>query len=224
MRYERKFMVTAMSDGAIEKRIRLHPSYFREVYAQRFINNIYFDTQTLKYYHENERGVSNREKVRIRWYGNLEGEISNPMLEVKRKSGLTGTKLSFPLTGFRMNRSTSRADLQKVFASSDLPDEIIEKLKVLTPTLVNRYARKYYLDFTGKFRLTLDSKMSFYGIKGQVLFPVRLHQEEGAVLEFKYDVLDADEALSIPDYFPFRLTKNSKYVKGIAMHFPFVEV
>ncbi len=83
MRYERKFMVTAMSLRAIESRIKLHPSYFREAYSQRYINNIYFDTQTLKYYHENERGVSNREKVRIRWYGDTFGAIQNPKLEIK---------------------------------------------------------------------------------------------------------------------------------------------
>jgi hypothetical protein len=224
MRYERKFMVTAMSTGAIEARVKLHPSYFRKAYAQRYINNIYFDTQTLKYYHENERGVSNREKVRIRWYGNLEGRISNPMLEIKRKNGLAGTKLSFPLSGFDMGRNTSRLDLANVFANSILPDDVREKLKVLTPTLVNRYSRQYYLDGTGKFRLTLDSEMSYYGIKGLALFPVRLHQEDGAVLELKYAIEDADLAVSIPDHLPFRLTKNSKYVKGIAMHFPFVEV
>lgn len=217
-------MVTAMSLGAIEMRIKLHPSYFRKAYDPRHINNIYFDTQTLKYYHENERGVSNREKVRIRWYGDLEGRISNPILEVKQKNGLAGTKLSFPLPGFDMSASTSRPDLTKVFEQSNLPDYIREKMKVLTPTLVNRYSRQYYLDSSGKFRVTLDSEMSYYGIKGLSLFPVNMHEEDGAVLELKYAIEDADAAVSIPDHFPFRLTKNSKYVKGIALHFPFVEV
>ena len=37
-------------------------------------------------------------------------------------------------------------------------------LEFLSPTLLNRYERTYYLSFDKKYRLTLDHKMEFYSI------------------------------------------------------------
>ena len=63
--------------------------------------------------------------------------------------------------------------------------------------------------------MTLDNKMSFYSIN-----PINhnfkiFSDQEKTVVELKYDEHDLDGAKDITSYFPFRVTKNSKYVTGI---------
>ena len=45
------------------------------------------------------------------------------------------------------------------------------------------------------------------------LFPG--HNSDSIILELKYNYQDDDEAHIISSYFPFRMTKNSKYVSGV---------
>ncbi len=88
-------------------------------------------------------------------------------------------------------------------------------LQFLIPTLLNRYERTYYLSSDKKYRLTLDNKMEFYSIN-----PIRdyfkiFSDEEKTVVELKYNQQYADGARGITEHFPFRVTKNSKYVIGV---------
>ena len=100
-RYERKFLISQLSRHEIESIIRLHPAAFSEIYHQRFVNNIYFDTVGLSAYKDNLTGISDRLKVRIRWYGDLFCLIEEPFLELKIKRGFLGGKLRFPLASFQ---------------------------------------------------------------------------------------------------------------------------
>ena len=68
-RYERKFFIPNISKYIVENLILMNPGRFNEVYKQRKVNNIYLDTLNYNYYHENIAGLSNRNKVRMRWYG-----------------------------------------------------------------------------------------------------------------------------------------------------------
>lgn len=213
-------MVTAMHYEGIQRVVKHHPSYFNEIYQERNINNIYLDTPTLKYYYHNQVGTARREKMRIRWYGDLRGEIARPILEIKKKNGMTGTKRSYPLAPFTMDAELNIRSLEMVFKNSELPDDIREMLTQVRPTLVNRYRRKYFLDFSGDFRVTLDREMSYHPVLDQSVMPVIMPEEKGTVVELKYDAPLDNEASRISNGFPFRMTKNSKYVKGIEMYYP----
>ena len=86
-RYERKFTLPAShSLRSVEGLIKGNSSLFREIYSQRKVNNIYFDTYRYSNYFDNVLGVSDRKKMRIRWYGETFGEISKPVLS-KTKEG-----------------------------------------------------------------------------------------------------------------------------------------
>ena len=91
-RYERKFQSEGRSVGVVESLIRQNPVGFSPAFRPRQINNIYFDTPGLNCFHDNLRGVPNRWKFRVRWYGNNGNEISQPLLELKIKKGTVGTK------------------------------------------------------------------------------------------------------------------------------------
>ncbi len=78
-RFERKFTIP---DGftivAIEQFIKQNKALFREVFHIRQVNNIYFDTAAYNDYFDNVLGVSDRKKIRIRWYGDTFGTIKKP--------------------------------------------------------------------------------------------------------------------------------------------------
>ena len=86
-RYERKFFISGLKKEDIEFMVKLHPAIFREIYHERTVNNLYFDSYEMKSYLDNVSGNSQRAKVRIRWYGDLFGIIEKPVLEVKIKRG-----------------------------------------------------------------------------------------------------------------------------------------
>ena len=156
-------------------------------------------------------------KVRIRWYGDLLGECKNPVLEIKYKQGLLGWKERHNLPDFTL-------DLENYFNFKGVFERLVNNksfdlyklgLQFLIPTLLNRYERTYYLSSDKKYRLTLDNKMEFYSIN-----PIREYfkifsDEEKTVVEFKYDQQYVDGAGGITKNFPFRVSKNSKYVIGI---------
>tara|TARA_B100000787_G_C16191593_1_gene297885 strand:+ start:1360 stop:2085 length:726 start_codon:yes stop_codon:yes gene_type:complete len=216
-RYEYKFSVMHFNRNEIENIIKSHPAMFQEIYAKRCVNNIYFDNSNLTSFIDNIEGVRDRKKVRIRWYGDLFGQCKNPTLEIKYKTGLLGWKERHDLKDFNL-------DIEKYFNYKSIFEYLMEgkdfdlhklDLQFLTPTLLNRYERSYYLSFDKKYRVTLDNKMEFYSIN-----PIRDHfktfsDEEKTVVELKYNNEYAEGARSITEHFPFRVTKNSKYVIGV---------
>ena len=102
-RYERKFYINNFQLNEILSFIKMNPMLFLEIYHNRFVNNIYFDTHNFLLYHDNIIGNPYRKKVRIRWYDNFMGMI-DPVLEIKYRNGDIGGKESFPLSKFKFNQ------------------------------------------------------------------------------------------------------------------------
>ena len=74
-RFEKKFFISELTKQEIESIIKLHPAIFSEIYYERFVNNIYLDSFDLQNYFDNIIGTFKRQKVRIRWYGDLLAEL-----------------------------------------------------------------------------------------------------------------------------------------------------
>lgn len=216
LRYERKFVTDRMSRHEVESIIKLHPAMFSEIYHQRFVNNIYLDTHSLASYFDNEDGVSERVKTRIRWYGGLFGQVTKPVLELKTKKGFLGGKLRSPLQPFSLDHNCSLGLLQDVFAQSGLPGLLREQLKSMGFTLLNRYSRKYFESADHKFRITIDFDLEYFRIDdSRNYFTERLSDRDKVILELKYNQEDDDRARYVTNHLPFRLTKSSKYAMGI---------
>lgn len=215
-RYERKFCVPGLSIFEVEQIIKTNPVCFSEIFYPRYINNIYLDTFDKRSWHENIEGGTNRVKARIRWYGDLFTKVQSPTLEFKVKQGLLGKKPSYALPDFVFDSSISKSKLHDLIYKSDLPPEIIQYLLKLEPVLINRYQRKYFLSQNKKFRLTLDSHLSYYRIKSWNSGINRaFNDKDNVVVEIKYNKEDDNSVHEITNLFPFRLTKKSKYVSGI---------
>ncbi|MBI9017708.1 MAG: polyphosphate polymerase domain-containing protein [Phycisphaerae bacterium] len=215
-RYERKFYIEHIDKYQVDHLIRLHPAMFVEIYHSRQINNIYFDTCDNRFYHENINGDFDRVKVRIRWYGQLQGAASQPTLELKIKKGPLGYKESYRLGSFQVDNNLSASDIRQVLQRADLPENLKHKLASLEPVIFNSYSRKYYLSSTVDLRLTIDWAMACCRFDRQYnTFALHRQYQDSTIVELKYD---ADKDRQVRQHcqdMPFTMTKSSKYVNAI---------
>ena len=106
-RFERKFVVSELTEQEIEHIIKMHPALFSEIFYERKVNNIYFDSAGLENFQNHLAGISSRLKIRIRWYGKMFGVIKAPVLEIKIKENEIGDKKIFCLKDFNLYRKFS---------------------------------------------------------------------------------------------------------------------
>lgn len=216
LRYERKFTCQGIPKSTIVQVIKNHPAGFREIFQLRHVNNIYLDTPGLQYYKDNVIGISRRKKVRIRWYGDVFGQHERPKLEYKLKFGLLGDKWTFPLKPLTIEDGLSKKSLFNQLDKASLNEVVQEDLKYLEPALLNTYQRSYYRSRDGKFRFTVDEKLTYYYIDNSGnLFKHKVYHDGDVIVELKYDPQHDDQAPEITNGIPFRLSKSSKYVNGI---------
>ena len=215
-RYERKFLVDQLDVQQVRALVKLHPAMFYEPYPPRYVNNLYLDTELLDNYQENVSGVGERHKARIRWYGDLFGRIEQPVLEFKVKSGLVGTKISYPFAPFVLDGRFCHRYYLDILRVASVPDHVRQRLRGLHVVLCNNYYRWYYATRDGRFRVTVDTEMAFYQVRKVANhFRHRYVDHRNVVVELKYGKPQDMEAERVSRVFPFSVTKNSKYVTGI---------
>ena len=217
-RYERKFIANQWSRQQTEAVVKQNSAFFVSAFYPRRVNNIYFDTPGLDCYFDNLFGNGDRWKARIRWYGEIFGQAVSPILEFKIKKGLVGTKKSFVLPNFNMDKiQFDASELKSVFEKANLPEEIYERVSCLQAVLLNSYLRSYFSTFDKKFRITVDSDLEYYNLRPTWnSFSFKHSEGQKVVVELKYDMELDEEANTISNQFPFRLDKNSKFVAGMS--------
>lgn len=215
-RSEIKFWFDQMLYAQAYSLIRLHPCLFYEPYPPRWVNSLYLDSINLDNYFDNVNGANSRQKVRVRWYGDLFGDIAAPILEFKLKNGKAGWKLHFPIRRFTLDQQFSQKKFHEILLASSYPPEMWEKLRDLRFVLLNRYHRRYFATHDGRFRLTLDNNMCYYKVNPhRNLFIHKQLEASALIVELKNPTRLEAEAQRLASYFPFRQTKSSKYIQGI---------
>lgn len=214
LRYERKTVLDLVDCQEALQIVKYHPLLFREIFAARRVNSIYFDDAEFSHYQENLAGVSRRRKIRLRWYGPREGFIPSATLEVKEKKSALGLKhrakvqdITFPSEDFV---SKLFDKLEKSSASS----EVQEYIKYLRPAVLCSYQRRYFLSADKKYRLTLDWDISSVrlGFDGSLGIE---RSDSRIIIEIKYDAADESPDLNLFNQLPLRVNKNSKYTNAI---------
>ena len=216
LRYERKFLVDELDSHHVRALVKLHPMMFVQPYPPRYVNNIYLDSEDLVNYIENVDGVEKRRKVRLRWYGDLLGDSPKTMLEFKLRQGLMNRKIQVPLGGLRVDKTFNKQVLEEFFRQNELPLDISLGLHGLSPVLINRYCRWYFATPDGRFRVTVDTALTYYNVRHLTnAFRYKFVDYKRIVVELKYQKEEDKTAERVASYFPFRVTKNSKYVTGL---------
>lgn len=215
-RYERKFFVTGLDRAQVRSMVLRHPALFREAYPPRHINNLYLDTPWMGHFQDNLDGAPERMKVRVRWYHALEARAEQPVLEFKIKHGSVGWKESYPFPPLQIGPDLSAMGTRALVQGSDLPPAVCERLAGLRPALVNRYRREYYASPDGRFRVTIDDELVYYAVQPMAGGLHSRAADHGVVIvELKYDRAHERQAERVASRFPFRLTRSSKYVRGV---------
>jgi SPX domain protein involved in polyphosphate accumulation len=207
MRYENKFVFDGSLYHGIYNQILLSPAFFKEIYYERRVNNIYLDSFDYANYYANINGEQNRIKQRIRWYGDT-FEAKTPILEY------------YEMPDFKLDESFIYSNYLALLPHhikefNEKYFEMYNDISQQTPTLYNTYDRRYFLSGDGKYRLTIDRNMSFSKIGATFNNPYSFNSRD-IVVELKYDEDDVLGACELIQHFDFRLSRNSKYVNGIS--------
>ncbi|MEX0290464.1 MAG: polyphosphate polymerase domain-containing protein [Flavobacteriaceae bacterium] len=215
-RFERKFVFEQADPKNIIQRVLRNPFGFEEVFHLRKVNNIYFDDANFNFYKQNVEGVAERKKLRLRWYGNQTETITDPTVEIKIKYGEVGDKVSYKLSGTSFDLGGEEVKIihqRLVEGTADRP-RISRAFHNLQPTLLNTYERRYFLSFCGKYRITVDFNQQFFNPNYPDFEKSKIAIED-VIVELKYALEDDRNARQVSQYIGTRLSKNSKYVRGI---------
>jgi len=203
MRHEKKYRLLECTDQEVRQVLLHHPLSFRKAYPDRYINSLYFDTNNLQSYQENQAGISQRLKYRIRWYGKSIAMVSKPNLEKKIRDNQFGRKETVALPDFKL---ADAEQLQRI-AAAHIP-------AILGPKVITRYRRSYLISSNQKIRATIDTEVCYYGFNNFHWLPMP-HKDPAVILELKCEKAAVDLLTSANQNIPFRITKNSKYVNAI---------
>jgi hypothetical protein len=215
LRYEVKMVCDRSLLPQARPWIRLHPAGFVVTYPPRRVNSLYMDTPHLSSLNDNLEGLSLRQKLRLRWYGD---EMTNiqPYLELKQKRDLLGRKERYLLPCTLDMTSPWREILQAIRTNAG-PDWQPLLQTVNQPTLLNHYQREYYVTTDGTIRVTLDFGQVAYDQRLSLRpnLHVRLPIKDTIVIEVKTDQEHAERLQEIVGQFPVRRSRNSKYAGSL---------
>jgi hypothetical protein len=215
-RYEIKFACSAAHFHQARVWLRLHPEGFRVAYPPRHVNNIYLDTPHLDNLRANLMGVSRRQKLRLRWYGEATALVSQPMIEQKHKSNLLGSK--------KREMLNCVLDLEQPWVKIL---DVVRKVAtpywqplldmVNQPTILNRYRREYYITPDGALRATLDYAQAAYNqrLSRRPNRQAKLLLPDIVVIELKASAEHERRLQMSAAHFPVPRSRNSKYVHSL---------
>ncbi len=215
-RYEVKMTCNAVHLDRVRSWIQFHPAAFFTTYPPRQVNSLYFDGLEGESFEDNLIGVSQRNKLRLRWYGDSLRYVHG-FLELKSKSGHLGRKAFFPLEAkFDLNRMSLSEVVQRLREEVDGPfafwlDQFPQ------PYLITSYRRQYYETMDRQVRLTIDTGSVAYDQLLQTMPNITLPTpSQEIVMEVKADMVFAQRIADVLAMLPrLWVSKNSKYVNGV---------
>lgn len=215
-RFEVKIPIPLNRLQAVQHWLRCHPLLFKSHFPDRFVNSLYLDTPHLALYEENLSGISQRKKVRIRWYHEL-NNATNATLEFKHRQAGKGFKISYK-TNLDLNDSQFCWSTALKQSHNALPiDGQMLWGNEQTPILICRYKRQYFLSNCGRIRATFDSQMQVFDQRYRTSVNVQDGVSLGdyVLLELKADDIHEDVLSDLLSSCPLRPSRHSKYVNGV---------
>ena len=201
-RIEKKFVLGKFKDDFLKKFLLING--FTKHYPDRKISSIYLDTNNYDFARDNINGVSERKKIRIRWYNN---DLNNISIEEKNKKNFNVWKKINKLN-LKFNKQEIIEHLKKKIFDLHLQNNNFNYKFVLK----TNYNRSYWILNNKKIRATIDIDISTSPANNLTR---HLNLNE-TILEFKFDPIN--EAF-FRNFFNkkisfLRANKYSKYVRS----------
>ncbi len=214
-RHEMKFVSFAGNLALVLNWVKMNPGMFFQPYPDRWVNNVYFDSYHYGAFQDNLTGVSQRTKIRYRWYGQSL-QPGPGRLEVKKKRNLYGWKLTQNIKERPYVAGNRWRDVQSNLLNSLDADKKIWLQENPFPILINQYHRRYFISEDQKIRITVDTKQMVFDqrYKSVPNFKRQALISETLILEVKFDRQDNQLGSELIDSLPIRVSRNSKYAIG----------
>ena len=161
-RFERKYIFGKTNIDKIILAIYRSNFNFISSFPDRIVNSIYFDDNDLSSIADNLDGVTEKKKIRLRWYGSTK-LINNSKLELKQKSEFLVHKkeynLQIPKNFEFQNKKNIKFIKNLINNDKNLRKQITKK--TLEPILSTHYCRSYFLSSDKLVRLTMDKNIEY---------------------------------------------------------------
>ena len=215
-RLEIKFIADVTRHHSLLHKLRTHRFGFSVAYPPRQVNNIYFDNYDFDTYQASTAGISERTKIRYRWYGPSLLPAAGA-LEIKCKRNTFGWKFQY---GVLRDPSQSGATWPAIKQDIErqIPLEGAQWLRLYPwPVLLNRYQRDYYVSRDQQVRVTLDSKLAAWDqrFKSRPNLQNKSNLPALVVLEVKSHRRHEAWAQELINELPLRISQHSKYVAAM---------
>jgi len=215
-RHEVKFAAYSTEYARLRHWLMLHPVGFFSPYPDRQVNNVYFDTFDYRAYAENLAGVSERSKVRYRWYGDAAGPGPGS-LEVKQKKNHFGWKQRFAVKRAPHSEGDEWPDIRASIRDQISPAGQLWLDHNPLPVMLNRYQREYFESGDRRIRATIDTCQQVFDQRSGRLpnFYKQAITQDTLVVEFKFARADRQDAVSLLAHMPLRIGRHSKYMNAV---------
>lgn len=191
-RNEQKFVVDEHTLNVMKQNLDSIMEYDKHQHGDAYrIRSMYFDSYDRKSYRENDAGVEERKKYRIRVYDDPKSIIR---LEIKHKLKNKNFKESCTITEQQLNDIVSNnLTFDPTFPKPLRMLYLDIKLNLLRPSVIVEYRRTAYVYDIGNVRVTFDRNISysytFDRFLDQNIPLVPLLEKGKHVFEVKYDEL-----------------------------------
>lgn len=215
-RHEIKFAAYALEYARVRQWLQLHAAGFYSPYPDRQVNNVYFDTWDYRAYAENLAGLSQRSKLRFRWYGDSAGPASGS-LEVKRKRNHFGWKLRFRVAEAPWCEGRGWSDTRAALREQLPADGRFWFDQNPLPVMLNRYERQYFVSADGMVRATIDVNQRVWDQRYGSLpnFTRQAVTQDTLVVEFKFSREHRQTVVAMLRGFPLRIGRHSKFMNAM---------
>jgi hypothetical protein len=215
-RYELKFILDEASLSKAKSWLYAATT-MRTSYPRRTINSVYFDDPGHSSVRDNLAGISERKKIRLRWYqfDKNSKEITSPLLEFKSRNGRLNRKNKLKIPGLE--------DGLLGLEYKDLFQQIYSKIgnsiffdDHFSPALHVNYSREYFED-AKSVRITFDRQISFINPLPHTLVaqgtPISY---PSIIMEVKFSPEHKLYVTSLLRTFNKSAVRHSKYLVGLA--------
>lgn len=215
MRTERKFLIDPSEERPIS--CFLLSNRCKEIYSERVVSSIYYDTHSRNLFLDSIDGISNRHKIRIRFYdldpNKLQIEIKSKYSQLNSKIYLDINKI--PQGELLQVKTNTRLNFK---SNLTIPSKIDS---IYAPTSFVSYSRKYYICEVSQTRFTIDSEIIFAKIhnKKKHILIGHFKPYQKSVLEIKNDENTKQNLYlirEITNSFNLIYSRSSKYCESIS--------
>ena len=190
----------------------LHEACVSELFPARRVQSVYLDTHEERALADNLAGVTDREKLRLRWYGDATDRARGTLERKVRRAGV-GWKELVPVEEELELAGTPRAELVERLAAHAPPAWEVSPV-TLGPAQWIAYTREYYRTADRRVRITVDRDLVAFDQRFSPVLQDRFSTPVPRLLvvELKAD-LDHRAALqAFAATFPLLHDKSSKFV------------